>query len=77
LNTSTSKQTPDREPVSEAEVRSALLHLLRLLAAGVARRLSAPNDPDRDRPPRDACTTRAGFPVERVRPRTTDPKERT
>ena len=44
---------PDRGPESEATVRSALLRLLRLLAAEVARRLPAPGDPGRDRKPDD------------------------
>jgi hypothetical protein len=76
MNSSTSHQAPDREPVSEAEVRSALLRLLRLLAAEVARRLPVPDDPERDRSSRDVGPTRVGSPVERARPRTADPKER-
>jgi hypothetical protein len=74
VDTNGPKQSPDREPVSEAEVRSALLRLLRLLAAEVAKRLPAPNAPGRDRPAHDARTTQAGFSSERDRLRTSDPK---
>ncbi len=41
------------DPQRESEVRSCLLHLLRLLAEVVARRLSAPDEVARDRAPRD------------------------
>src|SRR6516162_2183719 len=76
VDTSTPNQSPDRKPIPEAEVRSALLRLLRLLAAEVARRLPAPNDPGRDRHPRDACTIQVGFPIERVPSRAAGPEGR-
>jgi hypothetical protein len=66
----------DRAPTSDGEVRSTLLRLLRLLAAEVARRVAAADDLERDGPPREACTTPAGSPAERIRPRAVERSER-
>jgi len=53
MDTDIPNQAPHRQPGPEAEARSALLRLLRLLAMEVARRFPAPHDPDLEGPPRD------------------------
>jgi hypothetical protein len=65
-------ELPAHDPAKESEVRSALFGLLGLLAAEVARRLPAADEPGRRRPPRDRDTTGEGGPVEQDRPEAAD-----
>jgi hypothetical protein len=61
-------QLSPEDPASEAEVRTALLRLLRLLAAAVSHRLSALSGSERDGSPRHTRITEASIPVERDSP---------
>ena len=74
MKTSIENQLSHDDPASEAEIRTALLRLLRLLAAAVSRRLTALNGSERDRPPRHTRITQASIPVEQDRPRTAGPE---
>jgi hypothetical protein len=63
-------QLSHEDPASEVEVRTALLRLLRLLAAAVSHRLSALSGSERDGSPRRTRITKARDPVEQDRRRT-------
>ena len=67
-------QLSDDDPASEVEVRTALLRLLRLLAAEVSHRLSALSGSERDGSPRQRRIIEARVPGEQDRQRKAGPE---